>query len=164
MGKKIKEKIEESKIYKAFRRITSLGLAGALAAFFPNEIVAWLSAGAGFLYGKGIISLAAMTGIVTFLGSAAGLVVQKIVLCGLTYLFSNVILKQGKRLCSFVKRKVKGVFSKKPTKIETKKTESLVKTVQKEEKQDFSRTNNNTPSTPTKSKVKTLGLHPSMRK
>ena len=128
MFKRIKEilkgKVEESKGYKLFRRVTSLGLAGMLAIVFPNEIIAWLSAGAGILYGKGIIGLGLMTSIVTFLGSAAGILVQKLVFCGLTYLFSNIILKQGKRLVSFIGSKIKKAFGKnKRNTTEVKKSE-----------------------------------------
>ncbi len=120
---KVKEKYKETWFYKFIRRTASLGVAGTLAILFPNEIIAWLSAGAGFLYGKGIIGLGLMTSIVTFLGSAAGILVQKIVVCGLAYLFSNIILKQGRRLVNFVKTKIKSLFHRKTeTKHEVKKT------------------------------------------
>ena len=154
---KIKNKFQESKIYKAFRRLTSLGLAGALAVMFPNEIIAWLSAGAGILYGKGIIGFGLMSSIVTFLGSAAGILVQKIVLCGLTYLFSNIILKQGKRLISFIGRKIKLTKN-----AQTRKTE-LVKKIEPKKKEIEKEKTQVVPEI-AKAKVKTLGVHPSMKK
>ncbi len=180
--KKTKEKIKESRIYKAFRRLTSLGLAGALAVMFPNEIIAWLSAGTGILYGKGIISLGLMTSIVTFLGSAGGILVQKIVLCGLTYLFSNIILKHGKRLVSFIGRKIKSVFGKnKSIKTEPKKTiptpvKKIEEPVKKQEtpvkkqeeltkKQEAPVESQEAPVVPPQQpKVKKLGEHPALKR
>lgn len=189
MKKEKKEKInfKESKFYKGFRRITSLGLAGALAIIFPNEIVAWLSAGAGILYGKGIIGFALMSTIVTFLGSAAGLLVQKAVLCGLTFIFSNVILKQGRKLVNFISTKIKAHRAKRkgiklgknitPKKVETPTVEKKVETPTVEKKIETPKVEApKKAATPAPiddaydiplemgSRARTLGVHPSMRR
>lgn len=167
---KNKKKFQEGKLYKYFRRLTSLGLAGALAVMFPNEIVAWLSAGAGALYGKGIIGFGLMSTIVTFLGSAAGLFVQKVILCGLTYIFSNVILKQGKRLFNYVKTKFRSIFPKRRRHIvEVKKETSVpVKKIEEpkiEKKPEMEKKiETASPVSEVKPKIKTLGVHPSMKK
>ena len=160
---KIKEKFRESKIYKAFRRLTSLGLAGALAVLFPNEIVAWLSAGAGILYGKGLINIATMASIVTFLGSAGGILIQKIVFSALSFLFSNIILKQTGKVARTISSKIKENKSKKLTsnskKVDVKAIEPSKKEIAIEE-----------PVVAMESPVierpkqKTLGVHPSLRR
>ena len=171
--KNLKEKFKEGKLYKAFRRITSLGVAGALAVLFPNEIIAWLSAGAGILYGKGIIDFLTMGAIVTFLGSAAGILIQKIVLAGLGFLVSNLVLKQGRKLVNFIGRKIKksktNSIERNINKIETNKpkiieapTKSLNNNSKREELVEMPLIAN-TVDNNEKAKVKTLGIHPSMR-
>ena len=167
---KVKTKFQESKIYKTFRRLTSLGLAGILAVMFPNEIVAWLSAGAGFLFGKGIISFALMSAIVTFLGSALGLVVQKVVLCGLTFLFSNIILKQTRKLFNFVKGKIKknsiknNVIQESKPLNKQKEAPKLEKTTEIKQTPKVEKTVEVKQAPEVAPKVKTLGIHPAMKK
>ena len=170
-GSKLKSKFQETKFYKNFRRLTSLGLAGILTLVFPNEIIAWTSAGVGALYGKGIIGFKLMASIVTFLGSAGGLFLQKIVFAGLTFLFSNIILKRGKQLGGYLfrkiglsknktnsapapQKKVEAPVKKIETPVKAKEVEKVVKEVPKEPI--------NEPKKP--DPVKKLGVHPSMKK
>ena len=164
---KNKEKKKESKIYKVFRRITSLGVAGTLAWLFPNEIIAWTSALTGVLYGKGLISIKTMAAIVTFLGSAGGLLVQKIVLAGLSFIISNVILKQGGKLVRFIGKKLKNVFKKNKQIEEPKKEKTKALEQSKEPKKEQEKVIERIPNEPTptlnKDKVKSLGVHPSLK-
>ncbi len=135
-----KEKMKENKIYKWFRRISSLGLGGAITLLFPNVIITNASMWAGYVAGKGLISFATATAIATFLGSALGLVVQKAVVSGLTFLISNCILKQGGKIVKKISSKIhskKNVERINEVKNDTKK-EQVIST--KEESKDLTQT------------------------
>ena len=90
---KKKEKKEENKIWKWFRHLTSLGVGGAVLFLFPNFVITQLSFLVGILVGKGIISMSLGFAITTFLGSQAGLWLQKGILALLSYIISNLTLK-----------------------------------------------------------------------
>lgn len=152
----MKEKNKENKVFKWFRRLASLGVGGALAYLFPNVLITNLSMLAGYLAGKGIISFAAAMATATFLGSAAGILLQQVLIGGISYLFSNVILKQTGKL-------VKKITSKKheePTNV--KKVEREITRPKQQERVA-------TPIVPTaprmeKTPVKTLGVDPRTRR
>mgnify|MGYP003292495442 CR=1 FL=1 len=111
MKEKNKEnkKIKESKVFKWFRRLASLGVGGALAYLFPNVLITNLSMLAGYLAGKGIITFGTAMAVSTFLGSAAGILVQQALIGGISYLFSNIILKQGGKLVRKIASKNKKI-------------------------------------------------------
>ena len=165
-----KEKNKEGKVSKWFRRIFSLGAGGAVAAFvqlFPNEIIAWASAGVGFLYGKGAIDLMTMVAAVTFLGSALGILVQTAILSGLSFLVSNVILKLGRNIFVSLSRKktnTKNHVNEISPEIEHRKVENMPKTtVVSQELVTVPSLSEPVAPIVEIPKQKTLGVHPSLR-
>ncbi len=164
--KKSKVKYNENKTYKRVRRILSLGIAIFLLLSFSNQMITWLSAGVGFLFEKGLIGFTTMSSIVSFFGSTIGVILELAIFGGLSYLFSNILLKQGKRLASFISRKIKGIKSNNNDKVisESKKVETS-KTKESENKKE-EKVNVVSPSNPIvrKPMQKTLGIHPSMRR
>lgn len=150
----MKEKAKENKVFKWFRRLASLGVGGALAYLFPNVLITNLSMLVGYLAGKEIITFGTAMAVSTFLGSAAGILVQQAIIGGISYLFSNIILKQGgklvRKMTSKNKKKDEPIEVKQiePTHIEKKQTEKVVTPLVQ------------TPPVMERAHVKTLGVDP----
>ena len=162
---KKKEKKEENKIWKWFRHLTSLGVGGAVLFLFPNFVITQLSFLVGILVGKGIISMSLGFAITTFLGSQAGLWLQKGILALLSYIISNLTLKlSGKFVSMFKNNNKEHKIENKTTNYNSKQFENRKNNSQQInnqiEKNDY--LENQTQYT--KNKIKKLGTHPSYRK
>ena len=157
MGDIMKRKNKENKVFKWFRHLASLGVGGALAYLFPHVLLTNLSMLAGYCAGKGLITFATAMTISTFLGSAAGLLVQQALIAGISYLFTNVILKQTGKI-------VKKITSKEKKNEERIELQPVITTTARKQTEKIATPI--VPTTPTisKPKVKTLGVDPRTRR
>lgn len=100
----MKKKNKKNKIFSRIRHILSL-ITGLVVGFiFPNFIITQLSYLVGILAGKGIISFATGFAITTFLGSQAGIWLQKGIIAILSYLTTNITLLLGEKITKAFKK------------------------------------------------------------